>query len=89
MLTKPPLHLESKTEGKVPALVTQLGYADLIPFVAPAPAVWLVDAKISALVTVDRATYTRYLLRSWLPMRLTLTVVASVSCAGGAIGLLR
>jgi len=157
MLTKPPLHLESKTEDKVPALVIQLGYAGLLPFVALASAVWLVDTKVSALVglalvgygasitsflgaihwglamrephqqrkapyvwgvipsliawlallqkpavglillamllwmcyAVDRATYTRYLLRSWLPMRLTLTVVASVSCAGGAIGLLR
>ena len=157
MLTKPSLHLESKTEDKVPALVTQLGYAGLIPFVTLAPAVWLVDTKVSALVGlalvgygvsitsflgaihwglamretyqqrkasyiwgvipsliawlallqkpavglivlalllwicygVDRATYTRYLLRSWLPMRLTLTAVASVSCAGSAIGLLR
>lgn len=157
MLTKPLLHLESKAEDKVPALVTQLGYAGLIPFVALAPAVWLVDTKFLALVSlalvgygasitsflgaihwglamrethqkqklsyvwgvipsliawlallqkpavglimltallwicyaVDRATYTRYLLRSWLPMRLTLTVVASVSCVGGAIGLLR
>jgi len=89
MLTKPPLHLESKTEDKVPALVTQLGYAGLIPFVTLAPAVWLVDTKLSALVAIDRATYNRYLLPSWLPMRLTLTVVASVSCAGGAIGLLR
>ena len=157
MLTKPPLHLESKTEDRVPALVTQLGYAGLIPFVALAPAIWLLDTKLSAHVglalvgygasitsflgaihwglamrethpqrqasyvwgvipsliawlallqkpavglivlamllwvcyAVDRATYTRYLVRSWLPMRLTLTVVASVSCAGGAIGLLR
>ena len=157
MLTKPSLHLESKTEDKVPTLVTQLGYVGLIPFVALALTIWLVDTKFSALAgsalvgycasitsflgaihwglamrethhqrkapyvwgvipslvawlallqepavglivlalllwicyAVDRATYTRYLLRSWLPMRLTLTVVASVSCAGGAIGLLR
>ena len=157
MPTKPPLPLESETENEVPALVTQLGYAGLIPFVALAPAIWFLDAEVSALAglalvgygvsitsflgaihwglamrethqkrhasyvwgvipsliawlsllqkpavglivlavllwmcyAVDRTTYTRYLLRSWLPMRLTLTVVASISCAGGAIGLHR
>ena len=157
MLTKPPLHPESKIEDKVPSLVTQLSYAGLIPFVALAPAIWIADKEVSALASfalvgygasitsflgaihwglamrethqqrkasyiwgvipsliawlallqipafglilltlllwicyaIDRATYTRYLLRSWLGMRLRLTVVASVSCVGGAIGLLR
>jgi len=158
MSIKPPLPPESQTEGKVPALVTQLGYGGLIPFVVLAAAIWLAEANISvhlislALVgygasiasflgaihwglamrdthqqhpesyawgvipsliawlallpdpafglcllagllwvsyAVDRRAYTRYKLQPWLPMRLRLTVVASASCAGGAIGLLR
>lgn len=36
---------------------------------------------------MDRAAYSRYQLSHWLPMRLQLTVVASMSCLGGAFGL--
>ena len=157
MSTKPPLPPELQIEGKVPALVTQLGYGGLIPFVVLATAIWLADAKtlahlsvalvgygasiasflgaihwgltmrdphqqrpesyvwgvipslaawlallaepafglciLAALLwvcyAVDHRAYTRYKLQPWLPMRLRLTVVASASCAGGAIGLLR
>ena len=34
---------------------------------------------------VDRVVYTRFGLRTWLPMRLLLTVVASLSCMGSAL----
>ena len=37
---------------------------------------------------VDRVVYTRFSLRAWLPMRLLLTVVASLSCMGSALRLM-
>jgi hypothetical protein len=157
MSIKPPLPTELQTEGRLPTLVTQLGYGGLIPFLVLATAIWLADANVSAQLSlalvgygasiasflgaihwglamrdthqqhpeayvwgvipglvawlallpdpafglcilvvllwvcyaVDSRAYTRYKLQPWLPMRLRLTVVASASCAGGAIGLLR
>jgi hypothetical protein len=157
MSIKPPLPTELQTKGRLPTLVTQLGYGGLIPFVVLAMAIWLADANSSAHLSValvgygasiasflgaihwglamrdthqqhpesyawgvipslaawlsllaepafglyilavllwvcyavDRRAYARYKLQPWLPMRLRLTVIASASCAGGAIGLLR
>ena len=42
---------------------------------------WLVVLGLWACFVVDRRVYTRLGLRSWLPMRLVLTTVATLACA--------
>ena len=44
----------------------------------------LVAAVLWGCFAVDRVLYPRYRLQAWLPMRLRLTLVASVSCLAGA-----
>ena len=48
----------------------------------------LIAALLWACFLMDRALYPRYQLQAWFPMRLTLTVVASLSCVAGALALL-
>lgn len=44
----------------------------------------LIALLLWACFAVDRVVYTRLNLRTWLPMRFLLTVVASLSCIAGA-----
>ena len=70
--------------GVVPSLLgwvaLQLGHA---------PGLLLIAALIWACFAVDRVLYPRYQLHAWLPMRLRLTLVASISCLAGAAALLQ
>jgi hypothetical protein len=50
------------------------------------PGLWLVCVLLWACFAVDRVVYPRFQAQGWLPMRLTLTCVASASCVAGAIG---
>ena len=70
--------------GVVPSL---LGWVALL--LAPAPGLLLIAALLWACFAVDWVLYPRYQLRAWLPMRLRLTLVASVSCVVGAAALLQ
>ena len=49
----------------------------------------LIAALLWACFAVDHILYPRYQLQAWLPMRLRLTLVASVSCLAGAVALSR
>ena len=70
--------------GVVPSLLgwvaLQLGHV---------PGLLLIAALLWACFAVDRVWYPRYQLQAWLPMRLRLTVIASISCLAGAAALLR
>ena len=70
--------------GVVPSL---LGWVALL--LGHAPGLLLVAALLWACYAVDRVWYPRYQLQAWLPMRLRLTLVASISCLAGAAALLR
>ncbi len=48
----------------------------------------LIAALLWACFAVDRVVYTRSGLRAWLPMRLLLTAIASLSCITGAVVLM-
>jgi hypothetical protein len=50
----------------------------------PLPGLLLLCAVLWACFAVDRMVYPRYQVQGWLPMRLTLTVLASASCLAGA-----
>lgn len=41
-----------------------------------------------ACYAVDRVIYPRFQAQAWLPMRLKLTLIASASCAFGALGVM-
>ena len=49
----------------------------------------LIGALLWACWAVDRALYPRHRLQAWLPMRLQLTLVASVSCLAAAVAFAR
>jgi hypothetical protein len=49
----------------------------------------LMAALLWVCFAVDRARYPRYRLQAWLPMRLQLTVVASLGCLAAAVALSR
>jgi hypothetical protein len=49
-----------------------------------APGLWLVVAGLWVCFAVDRRVYPRFGLRSWLPMRLVLTSVATLACTAVA-----
>lgn len=68
--------------GVVPGL---LGWAALL--LGQAPGLLLMGALLWTCLAVDRGLYPRYRLRAWLPMRLQLTLVASISCLAGAVAL--
>jgi hypothetical protein len=62
--------------GVVPSL---LAWVALL--VGTVPGLWLVLVGLWACFAVDRAVYPRFGLQGWLPMRLALTVVATLACA--------
>lgn len=70
--------------GVLPSL---LGWAALL--LGPAPGLLLITALLWACMVADRVLYPRYQLQAWLPMRLQLTLVASISCLAGAAALLQ
>ena len=70
--------------GVVPSL---LGWVALL--LGDAPGLLLIAALLWACFAVDRVLYARYQLHAWLPMRLRLTLVASISCLAGAAALLQ
>ena len=55
----------------------------------PAIGLWLVAAGLWTCFVVDRLAYPKFGVRAWLPMRLVLTMVASLSCIAGAMGAMR
>ena len=55
----------------------------------PAAGLWLIAAGLWACFVVDRMTYPKFGVRVWLPMRLVLTMVASLSCIAGAMGVMQ
>jgi hypothetical protein len=70
--------------GVVPSLLAWLAL-----LLAPTLGLLLIAALLWACFAVDRVLYPGYRLQAWLPMRLRLTVVASISCVAGAAALLR
>ena len=66
--------------GVVPSLVAWV--ALMLP---AASGLLLIALLLWACFAVDRAVYTSSGLRGWLPMRLLLTVVASLSCIAAAL----
>ena len=55
----------------------------------PAIGLWLIAAGLWACFMVDRLAYPKFGVRAWLPMRLVLTLVASLSCIAGALEVMR
>ena len=53
------------------------------------PGLLVVAGLLWACYAADRVLYPRFKVQGWLPMRWTLTVVASASCLLGALGLMR
>jgi Protein of unknown function (DUF3429) len=80
----PVQHAPSLLWGVVPSLLAWLAL-----LLGPATGLLLIAALLWACFVVDRVLYQRYRLQAWLPMRLQLTVVASISCVAGAAALLR
>lgn len=70
--------------GVVPSL---LGWVALL--LGHAPGLLLIAALLWGCFAVDRVQFARYQLQAWLPMRLRLTLVASISCLAGAAALLQ
>ena len=70
--------------GVVPSL---LGWLALL--LGHAPGLLLIAALLWACLAVDRVLYPRFQLQAWLPMRLRLTLVASIGCLAGAAALLQ
>ena len=52
----------------------------------PTLGLWLIAAGLWTCFAVDRLAYPKFGVRAWLPMRLVLTLVASLSCIAGAMG---
>ena len=80
----PVQNLPSLLWGVVPSL---LGWVALM--LGAAPGLLLLAALLWACFVADRVLYPRYQLQTWLPMRLSLTLVASGSCVVGAAALLQ
>ena len=54
----------------------------------PAIGLWLISVGLWTCFVVDRMAYPKFGVRAWLPMRLVLTLVASLSCMAGAMGVM-
>ena len=65
--------------GVMPCL---LGWAALL--LGHVPGLVLIATLLWVCFAVDRVLYPHYQLQAWLPMRLQLTLVASISCLVGA-----
>lgn len=61
--------------GVIPSLVAWLAL-----LLESALGLWILAVLLWACYAVDRSVYPKHLLQGWLPMRLRLTVLASVSC---------
>ncbi len=70
--------------GVVPSLVAWVAL-----LITQTPGLLLVATGLWACFAVDRVVYRSCRLQAWLPMRLTLTAVASLSCLVGAMALWR
>ena len=70
--------------GVVPSL---LGWVAVL--LGHAQGLVLMAALLWACFAVDRALYPRHQVQAWLPMRLQLTLVASLSCLAAAVALAR
>lgn len=70
--------------GVVPGLI-----AWMAPLPSPVPALFALTGLLWACFAVDRAVYPKYEIQGWLPLRWNLTLVASVSCGAGAVGMMR
>ena len=70
--------------GVVPSL---LGWMAVL--LGHAQGLVLMAALLWACFAVDRALYPRHQVQAWLPMRLQLTLVASLSCLAAAVALAR
>ena len=75
-------HIPSLIWGVVPSL---LGWVALM--MGPAPGLLLIAALLWTCFAVDRVSYPLHQLQAWLPMRIQLTLVASISCLAGAVAL--
>lgn len=62
--------------GAVPSLLAWIAL-----LIGTATGLWLVAVGLWICFAVDRKVYPRFGLRSWLPMRLVLTLVATLACA--------
>jgi len=69
--------------GVAPCLVAWMSL-----MAGPALGLLLVAGLLWACFAVDRVIYPRFQAQGWLPMRLTLTWVASASCVVGAAGII-
>ena len=69
--------------GVVPSLGAWLAL-----MLGPVPGLFVIAGLLWACFAVDRVVYPRMQVRSWLPMRLVLTLVASTCCVAGAVGML-
>ena len=78
----PNQYVPSLIWGVVPSLLGWLGL-----LLGPAPGLLLIAALLWTCFAVDRVLYPRHQLQAWLPIRLRLTLVASISCLAGAAAL--
>ena len=67
--------------GVIPSLLAWIAL-----LLNPIAGLYLVAAGLWSCFAVDRVVYSRVGVQMWLPMRLMLTMVASLSCIAGAIG---
>ena len=70
--------------GVAPSLVAWIAL-----LLNPSAGLWLVAATLWACFLVDRMVYPKFGVAAWLPMRLALTLIASLSCVAGALGAMR
>ena len=70
--------------GVIPSLLAWIAL-----LINPIAGLYLVAAGLWACFAVDWVIYSRVGVQMWLPMRLVLTTVASLSCIAGAIGTMR
>ena len=82
MREAPAQPLPSLVWGVVPSL---LGWVAVL--LGHAQGLVLITALLWVCFAVDRVVYPRYQLQAWLPMRLQLTLVASLSCLAAAFAL--
>jgi hypothetical protein len=69
--------------GVVPSLLAWIAL-----LMSPIPGLFVIAVLLWACFAVDRVIYPRFQVQGWLPMRLTLTLVASTSCIVGAMGIM-
>jgi hypothetical protein len=65
--------------GVMPSLMAWVAF-----MLSPAAGLLVIAALLWVCFAVDRVVYPRFQVQSWLPMRLTLTCIASASCVAGA-----